>query len=199
VRLVLAGVDVGLVACGLSAPLRAGLRRHARACAATVALLALLVSPFFVRYRKTDRDRALAHEYTAHATSAYVFAPGWRWLDEHGEDGTVDVVGSPATYFAYPAMGPSLERRAIYVNVNRENYQVASRYPQCDTRINPSPDAWLDNLTATHVRWLLLSRYPEFSFPLEQRWAAARPDLFTLRYADPTNLIYEVRSASPTP
>jgi hypothetical protein len=92
-------------------------------------------------------------------------------------------------------MGPFLERQAIYVNVNRANLSVAARYPACNPRVDPSEEAWLDNLAAAHVRWLLLYRYPEFDFPLEGRWAAAHPDRFAVLYADPSCVIFKVLPA----
>jgi len=192
VRLAIAAADLAAVALGISPGLRGAARRHAGALAATALALALLGAPLLARFRARDRARALAGEWTAHATSAHLFAGAWAWLDAHGGDGTVDVVGSPGTYFVYPAMGPFLERQAIYVNVNRANLDVAARYPACNPRVDPSEQAWLDNLAAAHVRWLLLYRYPEFDFPLEGRWAEAHPDRFAPRYADPNCIIFKV-------
>jgi hypothetical protein len=192
VRLAIAAADLAAVALGISPGLRGAARRHARALAAAALALALLGAPLLARFRARDRARALAGEWTAHATSAHLFAGGWAWLDAHGGDGTVDVVGSPGTYFVYPAMGPFLERQAIYVNVNRANLDVAARYPACNPRVDPSEQAWLDNLAAAHVRWLLLYRYPEFDFPLEGRWAEAHPDRFAPRYADPNCIIFKL-------
>jgi hypothetical protein len=88
-------------------------------------------------------------------------------------------------------MGPYLERKAVYVNVNRANLDDAAHYPRCDPRVAPSAQAWVANLAAAKVRWILLCRYPEFDFPVEQRWAEARPDLFALRYSDDTSLVIE--------
>ncbi len=51
-------------------------------------------------------------------------------------------------------MGPRLQRRAIYVNVNREDYPTAGAYPGCDPRVHPSAEAWLANLQKHHVRWV---------------------------------------------
>jgi hypothetical protein len=192
VRLAIAAADLAAVGLGISPGFRGAVRRRAGALAAAALAIALLGAPLLARFRAQDRRRALASEWTAHATSAHLFAGAWGWLDAHGGDGTVDVVGSPGTYFVYPAMGPFLERQAIYVNVNRANYQVAARYPGCNPRVDPSPDAWLDNLAAAHVRWLLLTRYPEFDFPLEGGWAESHPGRFALRYADPTSVIFEV-------
>ncbi|HEV3077563.1 MAG TPA: hypothetical protein VHB47_24290, partial [Thermoanaerobaculia bacterium] len=199
VRVAIAAADLAAVVLGISPGCRGAVRRHAGAAAAAALALALLGAPLLARFRARDRPRALAVEWTAHATSAHLFAGAWGWLDAHGEDGTVDVVGSPGTYFVYPAMGPFLERQAIYVNVNRANLSVAARYPACNPRVDPSEQAWLDNLAAAQVRWLLLCRYPEFDFPLEGRWAVARPGRFALRYADPACVIFEVLPAKGNP
>ncbi len=198
VRLALAACDLAAVALGLSPSLRRLLRRRAALCAAATLILALAAAPILVRFRVADRDRALATEWTAHSTSAYVFAGGWKWLDQFGGDSAVDVVGAPGTYFVYPAMGPYLERQVRYVNVDAANYDNAARYPACNPRLTPTPDAWLANLAAAHTRWLLLNRYPEFDYPIESRWAAARPDLFALRYDDHTSQIYEYLPATPS-
>ncbi len=192
VRLTFAVVDLAAVGLGLSAGLRALGRRRAGALGAAALLLALLAAPPLARFRAADRQRALASEWTAHASSVHLFAGGWGWLDAHGGTGTVAVVGSPATYFIYPAMGPFLERRALYVNVNSANYRDAVRYPHCNPRVDLSPRAWLENLAAARVRWLLLDRFPEFDAPVEAAWAAARPDHFALRYTDGTSMVFEV-------
>jgi hypothetical protein len=191
VRLAMAFVDLAAAAFAFSPGLRGLARRRAGAFAAAVLALALLGAPPLARFRAADRPRALALEWVAHASSANIFAGGWGWLDAHGGHGTVDVVGTPGTYFVYPAMGAFLERKAHYVNVNRANYRVAARYPDCNPRVDPSPQAWLDNVATGHVRWLLLCHYFEYDPPLESRWAAARPDRFALRYADRACLVYE--------
>jgi len=192
VRVAIAAVDLAAVGLGISPGLRGAVRRHAGALATAALALALLGAPQLARFRARDRQRALTSEWTAHSTSAHLFAGAWGWLDAHGGDGTVDVVGSPATYFVYPAMGPFLERQAIYVNINRANYRNAARYPGCNPRVDPSAQAWLDNLAAAHVRWVLLCRYLEYDYPLEGRWAAANPGRFAMRYEDPASVIFEV-------
>ena len=191
VRIAVAAGDLAAVALAFSPDLRALVRRRARSLAVTALVLALLGAPALARFRVADRPRALATEWTSHSTSAKMFAGGWGWLDQNGGGGTVDVVGAPGTYFVYPAMGPYLERKAIYVNVNRANLDDAAHYPKCDPRVDPSPEAWMANLAAARVRFILLCRYPEFDFPMEQGWAQSRPDLFALRYSDKTSLVIE--------
>ena len=199
VRVAIAVADLAAVGLGVSAGLRGLLRRRPGAFAAAGLALALLGAPLLARFRAADRKRALATEWTAHSSSAHLFAGGWGWLDAHGGNGAVAVVGSPATYFVYPAMGPFLQRRALYVNVNRANYPLAVRYPGCNPRVDPSPPAWLDNVAAAHVRWLLLNRYPEYGFPPEAAWARAHPERFARRYEDRTSLIFEVLPAPAAP
>jgi hypothetical protein len=196
VRVAIAAADAAAVALAVSSGLRGALRHRAAACAAAALLLALLGAPLLARFRAADRPRALASEWTAHSTSAHVFAGGWGWLDAHGDGGAVDAVGAPGTYFVYPAMGAFLQRRAHYVNINRADHRLATRYPGCNPRVDPSPQAWLDNVARSGVRWLLLYRYPEFDFPVEGAWAHDRPDRFALRYEDLTTVIFEVLPAA---
>ena len=75
------------------------------------------------------------------------------------------MISTPATYFIYPSMGMHLERKATYINVNREDVRVATAYPLCEPRTNPDPEAWLANLRKAGVRWLLVNRHPALDFP----------------------------------
>ncbi len=192
VRMALALVDLAAVALALSPGLRRGARRQARVLAGAAVAAAVLAAPWLSDFRVADRGRAFAREYTTHLTSTRFFAGGWSWLDAYGGDGTVAVSSNPGLYFVYPAMGPHLERRAVYVNVNEADLP-ASGYPKCEPRVDFSPAAWMRNLERAGARWALFSRFPEFPFPAEAEWARSRPDLFVLRHADPTNLVFEVR------
>jgi hypothetical protein len=162
------------------------------ALAALVLLSLLSAAPFLARYRVADRTRALTQEYTAHGMNVFNYAPGWDWLERHGGSGTVAVVNSPDTFFIYPAMGPRLARRALYVNVNAANLDEAAYYPLCQPRVQPAAAAWIANLRRAGVRWLDLTRTPPYPFPMEDVWAGAHPETFAQRFADPTNRIYEV-------
>lgn len=190
-RLAMAFVDLAAVALALSPGLRAfGVRRRRGLALAAVAL-ALLGAPFLARFRVEDRARALTREYVVHMTSARFYVGGWRWLDENGGTGNVAAVHSPNNYFVYPAMGPRLERDVRYVNVNAADHSYAVQYPACEPRVDPDPRAWVENLAEKRIRWVHLSRYPQFDFSPESRWADSMPNLFALRYSDPTNLVYE--------
>jgi hypothetical protein len=192
VRVVLALLDAGAVALALSPDLRAFVRRRGRQLAGAAVALAVLGAPYLARYHNGDRGRAYAMEFTAHKTAAPNYAQAWHFLDLYGGDGTVAVHGTPMDFFLYPPMGTHLERRAVYVNVNRRDSRNAGDYASCEPRVDPDPQAWLENLLKQDVRWLLVSRFPQIGFPEEHAWATARPDLFALRYQDPSNVIFEL-------
>ncbi|HEV8631449.1 MAG TPA: hypothetical protein VGV61_14110 [Thermoanaerobaculia bacterium] len=199
VRGVMALADLLAVALVFSPALRALVARRWRELALTALAATIAAAPFLVRFRLADRGRALATEFTAHSTPPTVFAPGWAWLDSHGGDGNVAISHAPHNYLAYPAMGPRLERDVRYVNVNAADHRYAIEYPGCQPRVDPAPAAWVNNLVKRHIRWIYLARYPQFDFPIEERWAAALPRLFALRYADATNRIYELTLPPPPP
>jgi hypothetical protein len=192
VRLVIGAVDVLAVALAFSPGLRATLVRHRRALAAAAVALAVAAAPSLSRFRAADRLRAFEMEFTAHKTAAHEFAKAWGWLDRFGGNGTVAVESTPINYFVYPVMGLHLERKAVYVNVNRRNARNAADYPDCEPRVDFDPQAWIDNLSGQDVRWIVLNRFPgESDFPVEYTWAVARPDLFALRFEDPADAIFE--------
>src|SRR6185503_8297245 len=190
-------VDAGAVALLFSDAARAFVVRRRRELALAAVVLALAGAPLLGRFRLADRPRALAEDLTFHSTSSRLFAAGWAWLDAHAGDGAVDIVYAPDNYLTYPVMGPRLERDVRYVNVNAADLPLAIRYPGCELRVAPSAEAWLRNLARRDIRWLHLARYPNFDFPLERGWADAMPGWFTLRFADATNRVYEVRLPQP--
>jgi hypothetical protein len=191
VRLALAAADLAAVALALSPALRALVRRSRRELAVTALAVAIFGAPFLARFRVEDRGRALGKEFTAHQTLARFSAAAWGWLEEHGGDGNVAAVSEPNNYFMYPAMGTHLERDVRYVNFNAANHPLAIQYPACQPRVDPSPQAWIRNLEAQRIRWIHLSSFPGFDFPLERQWVEADPLHFALRYKDDLNLIYE--------
>jgi hypothetical protein len=191
VRVALAVADVAAVALALSPSLRALVRRSRRELAVAALAFAILAAPFLARFRVEDRGRALGKEFTAHQTLARFSAAAWGWLEEHGGDGNVAASSEPNNYFMYPAMGTHLERDVRYVNINAANHPLAVQYPECQPRVDPSPQAWIANLKAQRIRWVHLSSYPGFGFPLERKWVEADPLRFALQYKDDLNLIYE--------
>jgi hypothetical protein len=192
VRVILGICDVAAILLAVSPGLRGFVRRRSRALAAAGVAALVLASPILGSFRRADRERALGTEFQVHNFPGGLYSEGWGWLDRYGADGTVAVMSTPANYFLYPAMGLYLERKATYINVNREDVRVATAYPRCEPRVRPEPDAWLANLRRANVRWLLLNRHPSLDFPGERNWAQQRPDLFALRFAGRTNEIYEL-------
>lgn len=190
-RLTLALLDLAAVALALSPGLRAFALRRRRELALAALALALLGAPFLTQFRVRDRARALGREYVVHMTSARFYVGGWGWIDQNGGTGNVAAVHSPNNYFVYPSMGPRLERDVRYVNINAADHPYAIQYPACEPRVDPDPRAWVENLARKRIRWVHLSRYPQFDFPPERQWAEGMPELFALRYSDPTNLVYE--------
>ncbi|HWM92990.1 MAG TPA: glycosyltransferase family 39 protein [Thermoanaerobaculia bacterium] len=191
VRLALGLADLGLVVWALSPGFRSFTRRRIREIAVAGLALVLLAAPALARYRVQDRSRAFRMEYTTHKISAFLWAPAYGWLDKKGEDGTVAVIGAPSNFFIYPVMGTRLERRAVYVNVNRKDSRKATDYPGCDPRVDPDPQAWMENLYKQNARWVYLHRYPQLDFPMEQEWIDSRPDLFKPRFQNNTSRVYE--------
>lgn len=192
VRWLLAVALLGALALALSSRLRELLERRWRLAAALGAVALLAFVPAWVEFRIRDRERAFEEEYTAHLTTTRMFAEGWGWLDRNAGRGTVAVSHAPENYFVYPAMGPFLERRAVYVHINEAAHDNPLRYPGCNVRVEPSRRAWLRNLRHQGVRWLYVARFPEFDFPLEDRWARELPGLFVLRLDDRLNRVYEL-------
>lgn len=196
VRVALAWALVAAAVLALWPGLRRWLWHRRRPVAAALAVLLLAAVPPWASFRLRDRARSFGQDYVAHLSSTRLFAAGWGWLDAHAGDDPVAVSHAPENFFVYPAMGPYLRRRALYVHVNEAAHVNPLRYPDCKTRVDPSIDAWIANLRERKVRWLHLGRYPELDFPLEDRWAASRPDLFALRFDHPTNRIYELLPAA---
>jgi hypothetical protein len=192
VRLVLAAIDLAALLAIIGPPAWGGwCRRHSGRLAAATALLVWSLVPLWSTFRIADRGRAMAKESTVHEAPLERFAAAWNWLDRFAGRSTVAVVGWPRTQWLYPAMGPRLERRAIYVNVNARDGEHAALYPQCDPRGEVAADAWLANLLRRDVRFLLVMRSSDDGWPVEAGWAAALPGLFTPRFADDATQIYE--------
>ncbi|HEV7671434.1 MAG TPA: hypothetical protein VGS22_23185 [Thermoanaerobaculia bacterium] len=196
VRLAMAAVDLAVVVLALSPILRNRIRERAPTYAVAAVVLLLGLAPILAGFRAADRGRAMALDLSVHKTPVELFARAWSWLDHYGENGTVAVASSPQHFFVYPAMGPRLERKAIFANVNAADFSNAAAYPACDPRVDLNPEAWLTNLGKHEVRWLHLMRYPGTEYLPERAWADALPGRFTLRYEDDANRIYEV---SPPP
>jgi hypothetical protein len=191
-RVALAVFDLLLVAIALKPAGFRVPRRVAISAAAAALLAAIALAPVLAEFRSRDRSRAFKSELTVHQTSARFQADAWNWLEREGGPGDVAHMQAPATYFPYGASGTRLKRRVMVVNVNSANHRFATDYPGCEPRRDFDGVAWLDNLRASGVRYLYLARFVEFPFPVEDEWARKLPQIFTLRYEDPGNRIYEV-------
>ena len=199
VRIAIAFLDLVLVALAFSPRLRGLARRHAGGVAAAALALVLAGAAPLARFRMADRGRAFQKEWSIHTTLVPLYAPGFAWLDGHGDGGTVAVASSPSLYFIYPAMGPFLERRLVYVNVNAANHANAAAYARCNPRVDLSPWAWFANLQRSGARWLLVSHLPGYPSLPEQTWAASVPGFFALRFDDGVSRIYEILPPPPRP
>lgn len=199
VRVAVGLADLLFVAFVLSPRLRSWASARWRAGSVVAVVVLVLLAPALGSFRVAHREAAFARELTAHLTGTRFFASAWGWLDRHGGDGSVAVVSSPGSYFVYPAMGPHLERKAIYVNVNRADLPLAGAYPGCEPRVDASAEAWLANLERHRARWVHLSRYPVVDFPAEQGFVERYPERFALRFADETNRIYELLPSPAEP
>jgi hypothetical protein len=201
VRIAAGLADLAVACLALSARARAAVRARWRGLAAGALLLAVLAAPLFARFRLLDRGRALREEFTVHVTPAPLYAAAWEVLDTNGGSGTVAVASSAVNGFRYPAMGPRLERRAIYVNLNAADHRAAAEYPGCNPRVRPSAEAWLANLEEAGVRWVHLIRDPRTPWPIEAKWIYERPERFAVRQADELGALFEVlpvtRNAPP--
>jgi hypothetical protein len=118
-------------------------------------------------------------------------------------------------------MGAGLRHEVRYININGHrgwrlhDYHQAARslgVPNLHgprpgwNRLNPDERAWLDNLRAERIEWLVVTRAnpsegpyniadPQ-GFPIERQWADAHPETFKLVYPvsapDPLFRIYRV-------
>ncbi len=191
VRVAAGLADLAAAVLVLSERARATVRARWRVLAAGALLLAIAGAPLLARYRRLDRGRALREEFTVHVTPAPLYAAAWGYLDAHGS-GTVAVASSAVNGFRFPAMGPRLERRAIYVNLNAEDRRAAAEYPGCNPRVRPDVAAWLANLREARVRWVHLIRDPRTPWPIEAKWIYERPERFAVRQADELGALFEV-------
>jgi hypothetical protein len=150
---------------------------------------------------------------------------GWRALDRlcPPEGAHIAYAGTNLPYFL---MGSGLRNDVRYVNIDAHpdwqmhNYhQTASFRGASDVWDTPNPgwnriwpdyDAWLANLRAERIDFLVVTRADPLAgpfnvadatgFPIERRWAADHPDAFAPVYgdspADPQFRVYRVLPVS---
>jgi hypothetical protein len=189
-RLVLAALLVGL----LLVPLWRRARRPVVLAGGLAAVLALLtLAPRWVAFRLHDRERAYTTEWALHDQPARFAAGAWGFLDREAGDRRVAAVSAPPNRFIVPAMGPRYEREVTYVNVQAPDIRFAPAYPNCaPPRTAPDRAAWLQNLVAAEIHYLLVTVDPGHETPIEATWAAESPELFVLRHRDQTSAVWEL-------
>jgi hypothetical protein len=190
-RVALAAADLAAVVLVAAPRLRAVLSRHALAVGGVLLAAGLLAAAPLAAFRRADRSRAFRRELSVHATTAPVLAGAWQFLDTHAGAGTVAILGTP---FPYAAMGPRLERRAVYVSRGVMDAAHSAGYPRCDPRSVPADAAaWRRNLARHDARWLYVVRNrPRDLFPVEVDWALADPVRFRLRHSDAYSRVFEI-------
>lgn len=197
-RWLLALVDAGAVLVFTLPALRRCLTYRPGWIAIAVTAILVCCAPWLADYRQRDRNRAIAREYTAHATTVGALAGAFAWLDAHGGSHSVAVSdrGRHDSKYYYPAMGMRLQRKVMYVNINDANHRDVARYPGCDPRVAGNPAAWKRNLAQENIRWVLVTRLnPRRNFPIEDQWANTMPFNFTLKYKSKRAHIWKFRHA----
>ncbi len=169
-------------------------KRKLKAPVVVVGLLAaILAAPVWVELRLGDRERAFREDWMFHDQPARFAAGAWGYLDREAGGRRVAAVTEPPNRFIVPAMGPRYERDVTYVNVQAPDIRFAPAYPNCvPPRTAPDRSAWLQNLVASEIHYLLVTVDPGRQPPIEATWAAESPELFVLRHRDPTSAVWEL-------
>jgi hypothetical protein len=141
---------------------------------------------------------------------------GWDWIDRHATGATIAYTGNN---IPYRLLGPHLENRVYYVNIDRHfdwryhDYGRAERkhvdYKPPDAPNPPYPrlhgygEAWIGNLKRAEIDYLFVSRLSpllgdeywrdEAGFPIEDQWAKSHPQMFALVHDNPEVKIYAVQ------
>lgn len=140
--------------------------------------------------RERNRHEKYTHGYDVILLKGWLYAPGWRWLDETlGErPARIAVTGSD---FLYPLYGPRWNRIVRYVDVNARAGGVHHAYPPGRFRQAPDRAAWLANLKTFGADYLVVYKFHDSKdWPIEAGWAQAE---FPKRAEGELIRIYEVR------
>ncbi len=191
-------VSVWMLARLIDKPSVAQTFRFLAACAAMLGIATGLFVPFGADPRVTF------FENYPH------FVRGWKALDQRvgPAGGRVAYAGTDLPYFL---MGVGLRNDVRYVNIDahrdwllHDYHRAASQqesrpatwpYPRPGwDRIQPDYSAWLANLRADRMQWLVVTRVnrgegphnvaDNQGFPIERVWADAHPETFRLAYTD---------------
>ncbi|MBP7216396.1 MAG: hypothetical protein KBA46_03825 [Candidatus Omnitrophica bacterium] len=160
-----------------------------------------------------------AHEYDRYAKPLpYVnYVPGdrlaWKWVNDNAHGVRIAYAGIP---HMLPLYGRHFKNDVMYVSVNKVQPIKLHYFPEAcytwDTdylkviasleregnfREHPNYSTWLRNLHSEQIRYLVVysfRRLKTMVFPLEDVWAGAHPEDFTLAYTNDAVHIYEVKS-----
>ncbi len=210
-------VGVGSVAAaGLMAWARGGPRWRWVAAGSAVVLVAAVQGRMIVA-RRTDPK-----ELRFPTFRDYYF--GWADLDLRlGK--TPARIAYAGTNLPYYLMGDDFRNEVRYVNVDdhpgwllHDYHRSAASRGQPTTwpdtrpgwdRLRPDYDAWLANLEAERIRFLVVTRADPLEgrfnpadaerFPIERVWADDHPERFVRLYSDPLFRLYGVRSTRKNP
>lgn len=136
----------------------------------------------------------------------------WDWLDQNTIGNNVAYTGRPV---AFPLYGNNFKNNVYYVSVNKIDPALLHYFPNsryrwgydfADLHKNlEEPDnyrghadykVWLGNLSKHNTDYLFvysLHQTKEKEFPVEDRWAGAHPEIFTMIFNNPTIHIYKIK------
>jgi hypothetical protein len=170
-----------------------------RIAVAALSVLAILGGYAVHAHREDVRSSSLATEWELYRTSASLYARGWAALERALPPGRARIAHAGFA-FVYPLYGPRLDRRVLYIDVNARAGGAIHAYPEARFRADPDERAWLANLKRARVEWLVV-HHPDPGvpgpWPIEARWADARPDRFAPIHRDDWIRVYRVLGSTP--
>jgi 4-amino-4-deoxy-L-arabinose transferase-like glycosyltransferase len=172
--------------CAVSVRLRPAYARPLRVAGVGLAALALFALPSALSARREGRARAITTHTELHPIRAH--ARLWAHMDSLPPSRVAFAVGginSTEGWFFYPLFGADLRHRVRYVDVERTAARACLRRGKLRER--PDQSAWLGRLAAGKYDYLATD-----GNPLEQRWAEARPDTFSLVIKDGGGRLYAI-------
>jgi len=135
----------------------------------------------------------------------------WNWLNINTTGNNIAYAGRPVPF---PLYGSNFKNNVYYVSVNKTEpaklhyfldskyewgYDFESQHKNFEATGNYRGGAdfksWSDNLTARKIDYLFvysLHQTKNVYFPMEDTWARAKPDKFSIVYSNPAIHIYKV-------
>jgi len=163
------------------------------------------------RVKTIEPERPAGMTPREQALMAWAYGPAWNTLA--GQPGPLTVAYA-GNNMPYPLLGPRLDRKAAYVNVNRHpedafhDYAKLAAAARWNTpepapyRLELDTRSWWNNLQLEKVDYLMVTRlaeaelvnieHDEKGWPTEKSWADQYSELFDLVYADPYARVYRV-------